>query len=96
MAKRIISLLLLAGILFITACSEAPQLMSFINENDKGGTYDGLTLYFKASMGPTEKGDTETTWLGYTQNTNFADMARATIRMVTDSIDSFVKKSYCI
>lgn len=93
MAKRIISFLLLAGILFITACSEAPQLMSFINENDKGGTYDGLTLYFKASMGPTEKDDTATTWLGYTQNTNFADMARARLEEVEKKLDINIELS---
>ena len=92
MLKKIISLLILSCLLFATACSEAPQLLEFIDSNASAGTLDGLTLYFKASLGPQEKNDT-TGYLGYTQNTNFADMAKARLEEVEKKLDVNIELS---
>ncbi len=89
MAKKIISALLLATMLFATACSGGPELLSFIDENGGESTMDGLTLYFKASLGPEDPLDKEDTtgWLGYAQNTNFADLAMQRVADVEKKLD---------
>ena len=95
MFKRLFSLLILSCMLFATACSEAPELLSFIDDNAGAGTLDGLTLYFKASLGPKDPMDKEDTtgWLGYTSNTNFADMAKARVEQVEKELDVNIELS---
>ena len=95
MAKRIVSVLILACFMFISACSQSVELLSFIDDNDSGETMDGLTLYFKASFGledPTDD-DEDAKYLGYTLNTTFADMAIERVAKVEKELDVNIELS---
>ncbi len=77
MLKKITALLLLAGIMFVTACSASSRLLPFIDESDDSKSLGGITLYFTATFGPKDSTDESdyTPFLGYTQNTTFYDLA---------------------
>lgn len=95
MTKKIVSIFLLTCILMITACSGAPELLSFIDENAGSETLGGMTLYFKAALGPEDPLDKEdnTGYLGYARNTTFADMAKARIEEVEKTLDVNIELS---
>ena len=89
MLKKSIAFILLACFMFISACSSGPQLLDFLNSGDNSESLGGITLYFKASLGPEDITDkTEAaSYLGYVMNTNFADMAKARVAQVEKDLD---------
>ncbi len=95
MLKRFTAFLILIGMMFVSACSSGPELMSFIEENGGYEGLDGLTLYFTANFGPADASDTsdKTPFLGYIQNTEFYDMAIARVAKVEKDLDVNIEPS---
>lgn len=86
--KKIVSIALLLCILLITACTPAPQLLSFMGDESGAATLDGITLYFRASLDPSEE-----SYLGYATNTTFADMALERVAQVEKDLDVNIERS---
>lgn len=95
MAKKLTAFLFLTCFIFISACSQGPQLLDFLNNGDTSESLGGITLYFKASLGPEDatKPLPTDTYLGYLTNTNFADLAKARVAQVEKDLDVNIELS---
>lgn len=93
MTKKLASLLVLLCVILITSCAgQNSELADFIGSDTESGL-GGLTLYFRAELGQKESELAKASYLGYGEDSLYAEMAKERVQKVETDLDCHIELS---